>query len=242
MAEAEELGFNFDTKNGKEQGQPGRPSKEFKDQKTALELVNALQKLNPELMAELIGRFGTGLNGRSKKSTKGNFQDLATKFLSGDLATEILKPFGKWAVLIGSLWMAEEYIKLPIKEEREFEVDDPDKPIFETVVTDVVIGTTEDGEPRTRRETTKVQVGFEQKTITRTVSSFVPFPPILHIIVQILNLILPALGTIIDFLGGGTIEEAEEKIFKGAKVNSWAEFIIKPIVGGAGARAFTDLF
>lgn len=68
---------------------------------------------------------GPGSNGKSKKDSKksdSGFRQRLAGFLStpeGEYVLSILRPFGLGATFLGGLWLAEEYIRLPIRLEDE---------------------------------------------------------------------------------------------------------------------------
>lgn len=207
MEETEE--FDFRTGNGGVPGNKGgRPTKKFLEQKEALEALQAIEKLFPGAAAELLGKFENRSKANNKRDDGGGLRGTLEGLIKSPLLG-ILAPFGGAVATIGALWVAEEYVKLPVQRFNDVEVDDKDRPIIERRRVSTV------GADRDQTESLRfieeqsfedVVVGFEKKTIRTQTTEYVSFPPILHSTVNILIWLLPLLTQALEFLGGNVTE------------------------------------
>lgn len=110
----EETEYNYNTKNGKEPGQAGRPSKDFLENKKALEALEAIKNyFGEDVIAGLLDRSKGNGKTRSKRDLGRDLKG----FVESPFVLELLAPFGAFAGAIGLTWMAEDYVKLPMKVE-----------------------------------------------------------------------------------------------------------------------------
>ena len=108
MATIEE--FDFDSKNGKGPGIGGRPSKEFLEQKQALEDLKAINRIFPGSGTDFLRQFNEGRKTGSKKDLRRNIEGIAENPITKLLGPTVLGGAGIIAAIV-SIWQAEEHIK-----------------------------------------------------------------------------------------------------------------------------------
>jgi len=207
MAETEEFEkFNFNSKNGRFDDIGGRPTKEFLEAKRAIEIFDVLKE---HFGGEFLAGILRGDNRGPKKGSKIDLEGVLKNLDPTSLVLNLLKPLGGVAAAVGGLWLAEEYIKLPVKDTRTVNIE---QDVFDEEGFDIATfehnsrvarnrGIEFETRP-TREDFTSVVTGPVEQEYTK----YVAFPPILHTILDILGFILPLITQAIEFMDGTVVD------------------------------------